>query len=62
MGSDLIPTLANAFMCHYEKEWLDNCPILFKPTIYKRYVDDIFVQLFVCRLDEKTALMFEIYI
>ena len=33
----------NIFLCHYEKEWLDNCPIHFKPMIYKRYVDDIFV-------------------
>ena len=23
--------------------WLDNCPIHFKPMIYKRYVDDIFI-------------------
>ena len=37
------PTLANAFLCHYEEEWLDNCPIHFKPMIYKMYVDDIFV-------------------
>ena len=35
MGSPLGPTLANA--------WLDNCPIYFKPVIYKRYVDNIFV-------------------
>ena len=43
MDSPLGPTLGNAFLCHYEKEWLDNCPIHFKPMIYKRYVDDIFV-------------------
>ena len=46
MGSPLGPILANAFpryICHYEKEWLDNCPIHFKPMIYKKYVDDIFV-------------------
>ena len=43
MGSPLGPTLANAFLCHYEKEWLENCPSLFKPIVYKRYVDDIFV-------------------
>ena len=43
MGSPLCPTLANAFLCHYKKEWLGNCPILFKPMIYKRYVDHIFV-------------------
>ena len=38
VGSFLGPTLANAFLCHYEKKWLDNCPIHFKPVIYKRYV------------------------
>ena len=43
MGSPLGPTLANAFLCHYEKEWLDNCPSHFEPIVYRRYVDDIFV-------------------
>ena len=43
MGTPLGPTLANAFLCHYEKQWLDNCLIHFKPMIYKKYVDDIFV-------------------
>ena len=43
MSSPLGPTLANAFLCHYEKEWLDNCPSHFKPIVYRRYVDDIFV-------------------
>ena len=43
MGSPLGPTLANAFLCHYKKEWLDNCPSHFKPIVYRRYVDDIFV-------------------
>ena len=43
MGSPLVITLANAFLCHYEKEWLDNCPIHFKSVIYKKYVNDIFV-------------------
>ena len=43
MGSPLCPTLANAFLSHYEKEWLDNCPIHLKRMICKRYVDDIFV-------------------
>ena len=31
MGSPLRPTLANAFLFHYEKPWLDNCPPVFKP-------------------------------
>ena len=30
------------FFCHYEKKWLD-CPIEFKPKLYKRFVDVIFV-------------------
>ena len=42
MGSLLGPTLANAFLCYYEKEWLDSCPIEFKPKLYKRYVDNTF--------------------
>ena len=41
--SPLGPTLANAFLCHYEKEWLNSGPIEFKPKLYKRYVADIFV-------------------
>ena len=43
MRSYLGSTLANAFLCHYETEWLDSCPIEFQPKLYKRYVDDIFV-------------------
>ena len=43
MGSPLGPTLASAFLCHYEKEWLDNCPSHFKSIVYRRYVDDVFV-------------------
>ena len=55
MGSPLGPTLANVFLCHHEKKWLNDCPNNFKPVFYKRYVHDIFflfkksehVQLFV---------------
>ena len=43
MGSPLGPSLANAFLCHHEKIWLDECPKEFKPVFYRRYVDDIFV-------------------
>ena len=43
MGSLLGPTLLNASLHHYEKEWLNNCPIHFKPMIYQKYLDDIFV-------------------
>ena len=30
---------------HYEKDWLDNCPLSYAPIFYARYVDDIFVLL-----------------
>ena len=43
MGSPLGPTLANAFMCHWERKWLNECPPDFKPVLYKRYVDDTFL-------------------
>ena len=43
MGSPLGPTLANAFMCHMESEWLSKCPPDFKPLFYRRYVDDTFL-------------------
>ena len=42
MGSPCGPTLANIFLCFCEKEWLSDCPIEFKPFLYRRYVDDIF--------------------
>ena len=43
MGSPLGPSLANAFLCHHETKWLNDCPKKFKPMCYKTYVDDIFV-------------------
>ena len=43
MRSPLGPTLANAFLCYYEKKWLDSCPVEFKPKLCKMYVDDISV-------------------
>ena len=42
IGSPLVPTLADAFLCHYQKVWLNSCPPEFKPAVYRRYVDDIF--------------------
>ena len=42
MGSLLRPTLANVFMCHFEKIWLENCPAHFKPIVYRRSIDDTF--------------------
>ena len=43
MGSSLGLSLANTFLCHHEKKWLNDCPKKFKPEFYKRYVDDISV-------------------
>ena len=42
MGSPLGPTLANAFLCFYEKKWLEQRSDKFKPLYYRRYVNDIF--------------------
>ena len=43
MGSPLGPTLANAFLCHFEKKWLSECPVEFLQSVYKRYDDGISV-------------------
>ncbi len=45
MGSPLGPALANAFLCHHETSWIDECPLSFAPMFFARYVDDIFVLL-----------------
>ena len=41
MGSHLGLMLANAFLVHFEKNWLQNCPFDLKPYYYRQYVDDI---------------------
>ena len=43
MGSPFGPTLANIFLCLHEQIWSDNCPVEFKPLIYRRFVDDTFL-------------------
>ena len=43
VGSPLRPTLANVFLCYHEKIWLQNHPSVFKPVIYRRYIDDTFL-------------------
>ena len=40
MGSPLGPIMANAFMCSFEENMLEDCPLSFRPLFYKRYVDD----------------------
>ena len=32
MGSPLGPTLANAFLCFYERKWLEEAPMECRPT------------------------------
>ena len=48
------PSLANAFLAHYEQIWHNDCPDEFKPVYYKRYADDIFVLFRSHRHFEKT--------
>ena len=48
VGTPLGPILANAFLCHFEKQWLSECLPDFLPKVFKRYVDDIFV-MFLCQ-------------
>ena len=43
MGSPLGPTLANVFLCHFEEQWMSDCPIDYKLLPYRRYVDDTFL-------------------
>ena len=43
MGSPISGTLANIFLCYHEERWINNCPLDFKPLIYKRYADDTFI-------------------
>ena len=42
MGNPLAPTLANLFLCNLETNYLDSCPIEYRPIYYRRYLDDIF--------------------
>ena len=43
MGSPIGLILANIFVSYNEENWLNKFPIEFKPSFYRRYVDDIFV-------------------
>ena len=43
MGSPLGPSLANAFLAHHEQNWLDSCPLEYRPLYYGRYANDIFL-------------------
>ncbi|XP_021346300.1 uncharacterized protein LOC110445823 [Mizuhopecten yessoensis] len=41
MGSPVSPVVANLFMEHLDQEAIANAPIEYKPSFWKRYVDDI---------------------
>ena len=43
MNSPLRPILTNAFFCHYEKIWLNECPPQFKLAVYRCCAGNIFV-------------------
>ena len=43
MVSPLGPLFANIFLSFHEKSWLVDCPFVFKPIFYRRYVDDCFL-------------------
>ena len=43
MGQPLSAPLANAFLAYHEKKWIQDCPSSFKPSFYRRYVDDTYV-------------------
>ena len=43
MGSHLSPTLANAFLVYYKKNWLQGFSHEHRPFYYRRYVDHISV-------------------
>ena len=40
ISSPLGSTLANAILCHFEEQWMFDCPVDYKPISYRRYVDD----------------------
>ena len=54
MGSPLAPVLANLFMGHNEKLWIENFQGT-PPSYYRRYVDDIF-SVFSNSLEAKDTL------
>ena len=38
MGSLLVLSLANSYLAHHEQNWLDSCPLEYRPLYYRRYV------------------------
>ena len=42
MGSPLGSSRANTFLAHHEENWLDGCPLEYRPLYYRLHIDDIF--------------------
>ena len=42
MGNPLAPAMANIFFCNLEQQIFDNCPQIFRPSFYQRYLDDTY--------------------
>ena len=67
MGALLGPILADVSLCHFEKQWLSDCPQHFYSKMYMRYVDDIFVtfnsheQVKVCKVYKHKTCKYQIY-
>ena len=40
MGLSLGRTMANVFLCHFEEQWMSDCPTDYKHISYRRYVED----------------------
>ena len=43
MGVCISPVKANILLDHFERMVSEQCPIIFKPSFYKRYLDDTFL-------------------
>ena len=46
ISSQLGPIPANAFLCHFEKQWFSQCTPSILHKVFKRYVDAIFIMFF----------------
>ena len=53
MGSPLGPTMANFCLSHFENQLLEECDDTNGPSLYARYVDDIFCGLQIWDLARK---------
>lgn len=65
MGSPpLVPTLPNAFLCHYERIWLHESSLQIKPVAYRPYVTTFLLCLFkvFCQLHKLETKEFKTFL